>query len=70
MFWDSSALIPLILREAISASLTERLTHEESITILCGQLRRHREDRFHRLREPLSSGFSLYQIRSMCHNRW
>ena len=36
MFWDSSALIPLILREASSASLTERLTHEESITIWWG----------------------------------
>ena len=51
MFWDSSALIPLILREAISASLTERLTHEESITIWWGTPveclsaihRRHRE---------------------------
>ena len=51
MFWDSSALIPLILREASSASLTERLTHEESITIWGGTPveclsaihRRHRE---------------------------
>ncbi len=51
MFWDSSALIPLILREASSASLTEQLTHEENITIWWGTPveclsaihRRHRE---------------------------
>ncbi len=51
MFWDSSALIPLILRETSSGSLTKRLAHEESIAIWWGTPveclsaihRRHRE---------------------------
>ena len=33
MFWDSSALIPLILPEARSASLTEQLASGQEITV-------------------------------------
>ena len=51
MFWDSSALIPLILPEACSASLTEQLASGQEITVWWGTpveclsaiYRRHRE---------------------------
>ena len=51
MFWDSSALIPLILPEARSASLTEQLASGQEITVwwstpvecLSAIYRRHRE---------------------------
>ena len=51
MFWDSSALIPLILPEARSASLTEQLASGQEITVWWGTpveclsaiYRRHRE---------------------------
>jgi len=36
MFWDSSALIPLILPEARSASLTEQLASGQEITVWWG----------------------------------
>ncbi len=51
MFWDSSALIPLLLPEARSTDLTERLADEEALTVWWGTpieclsaiYRRHRE---------------------------
>ena len=36
MFWDTSALIPLVLPEARSASLTEAITADREVTIWWG----------------------------------
>ena len=52
MFWDTSAIIPVLLPEARSATLTERLAADREVTLWWGTpveclsaiYRRHREN--------------------------